>query len=539
MITNEITNEGRFIIDRTEPGKHMQFPRVFKFGKHIFVSYSEAPDVYGIDLKRSVLISHDNGNTFKTKHTNPYMSFNMMYENNDTICGVDSETFHENENKTDYYRTTYWTTKDYGETWSKHSGRVYLGEKIAFPDFSSKAMLASAGKRLVFHRGHVEFFPGNFGATMYGYWKDCKTGKEECGVVWVETKNSGADWEVVSVIAKGMMEGIFSHWEGLCEPHVARVKDGSLLCVMRTGSYGPIYMSRSSDDGLTWSKPSTLPGLSREQSYSIDPQLLLMENNVLAMTYGRSGNLLAFSQDGSGYFWDCYHEVYTGEDIGSYDLSGRYKLIRECNTYTGETEGMTGIVEISPSRLLYVADQGRYPSPEPAICISYINVGLKHKEYTDIAKDIRDKRLSGVKVSSTSREKDLLKVSNILDDDPGNVFIPDIEDRISKDSSVPEYSIVLDLGTSKKLESVVVRHQFASIWKYKIEVSSDNCVWKTFADKSENEKPLHYSRDDGSEMIRYVRYTITGNKLIECYNKRIGYAIHNYISITGIELFGE
>ncbi len=126
----------------------------------------------------------------------------------------------------------------------------------------------------------------------------------------------------------------------------------------------------------------------------------------------------------------------------------------------------------------------------------------------------------------------------MMDGNAATVYIPNIAEGTTKDSSVPVHSVVLDMGAVKNLESVVVRHQFAAIWKYKIEVSEDNLNWTLFANQTTNTHALQNSRDNGSINTRYVKYTITGNQLIDCYNKEVNYAIHNYISISEIELFG-
>ena len=44
--------------------------------------------------------------------------------------------------------------------------------------------------------------------------------------------------------------------EGFCEAAIQRVADGSLLAVMRTGSYLAMYVARSTDNGVTWTTPS-------------------------------------------------------------------------------------------------------------------------------------------------------------------------------------------------------------------------------------------------------------------------------------------
>ena len=135
---------------------------------------------------------------------------------------------------------------------------------------------------------------------------------------------------------------------------MVKVRDGSLLCVMRISSSLPLYQSRSKDQGKTWSKPAPLPGLSAVAAESVCPELLLLRNGVLALTYGRPYDRIAFSRDGSGYRWDC-----------------------STVSYPGETTGYSGIVEVSSGRILQVSDQGRTGAKQMAIWGRYIQVGLR------------------------------------------------------------------------------------------------------------------------------------------------------------------
>ena len=59
-----------------------------------------------------------------------------------------------------------------------------------------------------------------------------------------------------------------------------------------------LYMTTSSDSGKTWSDPRPIPG-----ARSVCPRLLLLDNGVLALSFGRlyrpkQGNALMFSADG-------------------------------------------------------------------------------------------------------------------------------------------------------------------------------------------------------------------------------------------------
>jgi hypothetical protein len=100
--------------------------------------------------------------------------------------------------------------------------------------------------------------------------------------------------------------------EGLVEPDIAVLPNGEILCIMRTGSYSPMYQAWSRDNGKTWSQPVSTgwPG--------VKPRLRVLKNGVLACSsgrglYGRPQVTYAmFSIDGTGKVWEPPFEFYTG-----------------------------------------------------------------------------------------------------------------------------------------------------------------------------------------------------------------------------------
>jgi hypothetical protein len=89
--------------------------------------------------------------------------------------------------------------------------------------------------------------------------------------------------------------------EGPCEASLARAAGGDILCAMRSGGLPgkstPCYVSRSGDDGRTWSTP--VPALDR----GVWPSLCVLQNGLVAMSTGRPGNWLVFSRD-DGRTWE-------------------------------------------------------------------------------------------------------------------------------------------------------------------------------------------------------------------------------------------
>ena len=150
--------------------------------------------------------------------------------------------------------------------------------------------------------------------------------------VLVASEDEGKTWNYVTTIAYDHDPRI----QGMSEPVLRQVADGSLLCIMRRGGREPLAQCRSTDGGQTWSEPELLAG------WGVDPDLYLMSNGVLACTFGRPGLHIMFSEDGCGYAWG-YHTV-----IGEWSSS----------TYMG-------ITEIAPDTLLLAYDAKK--SEDPAL----------------------------------------------------------------------------------------------------------------------------------------------------------------------------
>ncbi|MFM8335628.1 MAG: sialidase family protein [Opitutaceae bacterium] len=88
--------------------------------------------------------------------------------------------------------------------------------------------------------------------------------------------------------------------QGFTEPASLLLPDGTLLAMLRTTDglgVGPLYSSRSSDLGKTWSKPVVV------NPSGVMPRLLRLGNGVLVLSYGRPGAEVRFSFDGRGATW--------------------------------------------------------------------------------------------------------------------------------------------------------------------------------------------------------------------------------------------
>lgn len=313
--TLDIRIGNRFIIE-DGGGSIRQFPFVYTFDNDAFVSFSEHGDAATVHNVDGMRLSRDSGASWTRYHrTNDFYLSSLVRLENGTLWGMSYVTaWIDGTNCSCFFQTS----TNNGDTWTGHVGRV------AFP---APAQNISPYGGFLFHRDMLVMGDGSLQGPMYGTYAT----NTKYSSVWVKSSDGGSNWTLVSTIAHDDAVG----GEGFCEPVVARCADGSLLCVMRIGSNLPLYQSRSVDNGLSWSAPTTLPGVNPDTTYSVDPSLCLMSNGVLALSYGRPDNKLLFSLDGNGETWGY------GQNI-----------------YSGKSSGYTGIREISPGRLLMVGDEG-------------------------------------------------------------------------------------------------------------------------------------------------------------------------------------
>ncbi len=118
-------------------------------------------------------------------------------------------------------------------------------------------------------------------------------------VTCLASHDAGRTWQARGTIA----DARDTSWGyGLGEQSLARLPDGDLLCVMRTkasneaGDTHHLAASRSTDGGVSWSRPAPLA------PFSVTPHLLTLENGMVAVVYGRPGVHVKASAD-AGRTW--------------------------------------------------------------------------------------------------------------------------------------------------------------------------------------------------------------------------------------------
>lgn len=303
-----------------------QFPWVAASGDDVFIAYSKGLDGFEepeTPIIPELHISRDRGATFSEVVTPPELhALGLTQLQSGALMGIGYGTEFIDARRA---RLTMSRSLDAGLTWTTSTGVVTWPEDQGF--------ITAGWGGLVFHRALIEEPDGTLYASMYGRY--ASDGPTRTRAVWIRSTDQGATWSVVSTISHDLVDGTY-------EPIVARVADGSLLAILRTD--GAMLQTRSRDNGRTWSARQTLPGIDPALAWSVDPDLELMSNGVLVLSYGRPGAAMLFSPDGSGYRWE------------------RYSLIQAATAdfFQGST-GYTGVRETGPDRVILVGDRGKFP----------------------------------------------------------------------------------------------------------------------------------------------------------------------------------
>jgi hypothetical protein len=146
--------------------------------------------------------------------------------------------------------------------------------------------------------------------------------------------------------------------DGFTEPAFDILPGGVCLCVLRTTDgvgIGPMYASRSTDFGKTWTRPEVLA------RSGVLPKLLRLDNGIVVLSSGRPGVQLRFSTDSKGSVWSDAFEMLP---------------------YKGDSDevscGYTALLPTGPDRFLIAYSDFRQPNeagqPRKAVKIREIVV---------------------------------------------------------------------------------------------------------------------------------------------------------------------
>ena len=212
---------------------------------------------------------------------------------------------------------------------SENDGRNWVKQNASLIGLPTE--VRRCGMPTSFWGGCVELEPGHLIQGFYGQNNHARLEWDTKSYVngVFESRDAGRSWHFLSYISTDPSLGP----EGPNELDLEVLRNGDILGVFRTGS--TIYTSRSIDQGKSWSplKDSKVEGVS--------PQLLLLGNGVLVMSYGTRDVYVRASLDGLGTNWTEPLLLYKGPGSGYTHLqalgSDRFRVVFDQSAFYDKT----------------------------------------------------------------------------------------------------------------------------------------------------------------------------------------------------------
>lgn len=166
-------------------------------------------------------------------------------------------------------------------------------------------------------------------------------------VFFYRSTDQGRSWKIqgrIPYVADTTIDKKGIKRMGYTEPAYTILPNGAFISVLRTTDgvgNGPMYISRSTDLGVNWTKPEVLT------PSGVLPRLLQLKNGVTVLAAGRPGVQLRFSNDGEGKTW-----------------SDAFEMLPYKNYSDQVSCGYTQLVATGPDRFLIVYSDFAYRNNE-------------------------------------------------------------------------------------------------------------------------------------------------------------------------------
>ncbi|MCD2422694.1 glycoside hydrolase [Niabella pedocola] len=267
-------------------------------------------------LQAGAMRSADSGKTWhKTDHEIGPSAYQFPQPDNETI----HHSFRTRKgSKPGVYEATFYRSKDQGITWSVFTAVINIPAEMNWSGVTDRKITGLKDGSLLM--------------TLYG--KIANT--IGSSVLLVRSTDHGKTWSYYATVAFNLTDKLLG--EGFCEPVLLVVPGNKICCFIRSsGNYPaslgssdhnnpsvkmpfpyhkttPLFMSVSGDMGKTWSNATSV------NDFGVWPDALVLENGIIALSYGRPGNWLTFSND-NGASWgprlQFYNDLYP-PDCGNY-----------------------------------------------------------------------------------------------------------------------------------------------------------------------------------------------------------------------------
>lgn len=277
-------------------------------GQRILVSYPAHTDSGATSGNRYAYSDDAGAHWTPAPQSNPMptaASYNMTLLPNGDVLAVSYHSYLVPNSGDTQANVDTAVSHDGGQTWTSRVGTATAPVPIAPAPASDRPGVTMAS--LYWVHNVVADADGTVYQSVYGYY----AGDRKYRQLVLVSHDEGLTWTVRSTVAYEPSLRGERNYEGTCEGALARAADGSLLIVMRAGSYLPMYVARSTDNGATWSAPELLlAGPNKQPVVSVYPVMSrLSSDGPLVLLVGRPGLSLLVSPDGSGHTWTAPQEA--------------------------------------------------------------------------------------------------------------------------------------------------------------------------------------------------------------------------------------